>query len=66
MVGQEASQEVNDRGRLLIRFMERMNFVSANSQLFCKGPVETFYAQEGQMATTIDHILATPDDMMSI
>ena len=34
--------------------------------MYCKGPVETFYAQEGQVATTIDHILATSDDMMSI
>ena len=27
---------VNDRGRLLICFMERMGFMSANSQMFCK------------------------------
>ena len=63
--GPRSVPNVNDRGRLLICFMERMGFNSANSPLFCRGPVETFYAQEGQFATTIDHILATPDDMMS-
>ena len=64
--GPRSFLNVNDRGRLLISFMERMNFNSVNSQLFCKGPVETFYAQEGRVATSVDHILATPDDMMSI
>ena len=60
---------VNDRGRLLICFMERMVLCLRTARCFvsfCKGPVETFYAQEGQVATTIDHILASPDDMMSI
>ena len=51
--GPRSLSNVNDRGRLLICFMERMVFKSANSQMFCKGPVETFYAQEGQVATTI-------------
>ena len=64
--GPRSLPNVNDRGRLLICFMERMGFKSANRQMFCKGPVETFYAQKSQVETTIDHILATPDYMMSI
>ena len=33
--GPRSLPNVNDRGRLLICFMERMGFKSANSQMFC-------------------------------
>ena len=45
--------------------MDRLNLKSVNSQHFCKGPIETFYGQNGSTTTTIDHILVNMDTLPS-
>ena len=64
--GPRSFNTTNDRGRELIDFMDRLNLKSVNSQHFCKGPIETFYGQNGSTTTTIDHILVNMDTLPSV
>ena len=43
--------------------MQRTNFKSVNSPLFCTGPIETFYGQDGLITTTINHIFMKVDEL---
>ena len=64
--GARSFESINGKGKELIELMERNNFKSVNSQLFCTGPIETFYGQEGLIMTTIDHILMKVDDLQLV
>ena len=53
----------NQRGLQLARLMVETNFVSINSQTFCRGPTETFYLCNGSQISSIDHIMIRKDDV---
>ena len=42
-LGPRSFNRINQRGLVLTRLMEEMNFVSINSQMTCTSPIETFY-----------------------
>ena len=47
---------INGQGTYHYECLEKYDFVSINSQGFCHGPIATFYAGEGLVATIVDHI----------
>lgn len=48
---------INERGKDIIKFMERSDLVAVNSLELCTGPIETFYSGGGTIASTVDYIL---------
>lgn len=46
--------------------MERSNIVAVNCLDVCTGPVETFYSNEGTVATTVDYILVQKQSLSLI
>ena len=64
--GPRSFDSINEKGKELIELMQRTNFKSVNSQLFCTGPIETFYGQEGLITTTIDHIFMKVDELFLV
>lgn len=53
----------NQRGLQLARLMVETNFVSINSQTFCRGPTGTCYSCNGSQISSIDHIMIRKDDL---
>ena len=44
--GPRSFDSISEKGEELIELMKRTNFKSVNSQLFCTGPIQTFYVQD--------------------
>lgn len=61
--GPRSFNRLNDKGRLLVDAMIRLNLISVNSQEFAEGPTETFFANDGLCLTTVDHILLHPESI---
>ena len=61
--GPRSFTDINDRGRVLIPLLDHFEFVSLNSQQQCKGPIETFYSNQGTIVSTIDHIFVTKEHL---
>lgn len=59
--GPRSFENVDDKGRLLVNLITRLNLISANSQESSRGPIETFFANGGHCLTTVDHILVHQD-----
>ena len=64
--GSRSFDSINEKGKELIELMQRTNFKSVNSQLFCTGSIETFYGQDRPITTTIDHILMKVDELFLV
>ncbi len=56
LAGERSFTKINSRGRCVHRLLDDLDLISVNSQNMCKGPVETFYGNQGFIRTTIDHI----------
>ncbi len=64
--GPRSFNALNERGKELITFMEKMDLTSVNSQSFTRGPIETFYSNGGSTLTTTDHVLTKMDTLASV
>ena len=54
--GPRSLPAINHSGLDLINVIERMDLLSSNSQNFCRDPVATYFASQGTITTTTDHI----------
>ena len=64
--GPRSFHSINERGKELSTLMQTNNLKSVNSQLFCRGPIETFFAQNGLITTTTDHVFVKADDLLLV
>ena len=64
--GPRSFTQTNARGSIIGEVMDSFELLSVNSQSFCKGPVETFYANGGMAKITVDHILIPTDKVQFI
>ena len=63
MGGPRSSTSMNRRGMNLYDCLGKYDLVSVNSQALCQGPIETFYANEGLVKTTVDHIFVQQENL---
>ena len=56
----------NSRGCLLWNSLKNFDFLSVNSQPLARGPVETYYAQEGKIRTTTNYIFLQSQVLPSV
>ena len=47
----------NERGKLLLEFMENFTLFATNSDCQCTGPLETFRFDDGRHKSTVDYII---------
>lgn len=64
--GPRSFLQTNSRGREIGKLMEYFEFLSVNSQWFCKGSIETFYSNGGTTKTTVDHIFFPKDKIQHV
>ena len=57
---------LNQRGTALINMLKSFNLISLNSQECCDGPIETFFARQGELLSTTDHVFIKEDDVHRI
>lgn len=59
--GPRSFSAINNPGLEIIHLIKRMGLLSVNSQSVCKGPIATYFAKRGTIATTTDHILVSTE-----
>ena len=57
---------VNDRGKDVVKIMERLDLVAVNALELCTGPVETFYSGGGLIASTVDYIMVEKQSLNQV
>lgn len=61
LAGERSFAKTNFRGRRVYRILDDSELFSINSLNMCKGPIETFYASQGHIKTTIDYIFVSKE-----
>ena len=51
------SSEPNDRGRLILEFLNFFNLKTVNFDSVCTGPTDTFFSLDGRFSSAIDLIV---------
>ena len=54
LCGERISSEPNDRGRLILEFLNFFNLKAVNFDSVCTGPIDTFFSFDGQFSSAID------------
>ena len=55
--GDRISSEPNDRGRLILGFLNFFNLKAVNFDSVCTVPIDTFFSSDGQFSSAIDLIV---------